>query len=75
MIQNVFIVFIPVNKFGKDDFSKKRVIFDSGYVHSIELIKINRHWVYRVNRDDGIPIYLNFKSYRFTIGVNKDEKR
>lgn len=75
MIQDCFLIFRPINKWGNDDVKRHSICYDTQYIHSVELVKLNKHWVYRIYRDDGMVIYINVKQYRFTFGVNKYEKR
>lgn len=67
-----YIIFRPIDKYGHDDVSKNVIIYDSGYVNHIELVKLfNKTWVYKIHRDNQPITYLNSRMYRFTFGVVK----
>lgn len=74
MISSVYIIFRPIDKWGNDDVTRNIAIYDSGYVKTIELIKRGRRtWTYVVTFDSGAKSFLSAKTFRFTLGVNKDE--
>lgn len=65
-----FVIFIPIDKWGNDDLSRNRIIYDTDYLLSVDLVKLpKRNMVYKVYRKGTAVSYLNARFYRFTFGV------
>lgn len=70
-MSTIFIIFRPIDKWGNDDLKRNIIIYDTGYLQSIELVRLNgRNFVYKIHRKGQLVSYLNAKQYRFTLGVN-----